>query len=66
MWCAQMGISAATRADHASYVASWLGILRADARALVTVASKAQAAVDYLNVLAGYTPSAPDELAEMA
>ena len=66
MWCAQMGISAATRADHASYVASWLGILRADARALVTVASKAQAAVDYLNVLAGYTPSASDELAEMA
>ena len=66
MWCAQMGISAATRADHASYVASWLTILRADARALVTVASKAQAAIDFLDVLAGYTPSASDDLAEMA
>ena len=65
MWCAQMGISAATRADHASYVASWLGILRADARALVTVASKAQAAIDYLNVLAGYTPSVPDEMVDV-
>jgi antirestriction protein ArdC len=64
MWCAQMGISAATRADHAAYVASWLGILRADARALVTVASKAQAAIDYLNVLAGYATSASDEMAD--
>ncbi len=54
MWCAQMGISAATRPDHASYLAAWLGILKADARALVTVASKAQAAVDWLNTAAGY------------
>ena len=66
MWCAQMGISAATRADHAAYVGSWLGILRADARALVTVASKAQAAIDYLNVLADYTPPASDEIADLA
>lgn len=53
MWCAQSGIAAATRHDHAAYLDSWLRILRADARALVTVASKAQAAVDYLNDLAG-------------
>ena len=65
MWCAQIGISAATRPDHASYLSSWLGILKADARALVTVASKAQAAVDWLNTAAGYSTvavEASDEL----
>jgi antirestriction protein ArdC len=53
MWCAQSGIAAATRHDHATYLGAWLRILGTDARALVTVASKAQAAVDYLNNLAG-------------
>ena len=57
MWCGQMGVSAATRADHASYLSSWISVLRTDARALVTVAGKAQAAVDYLNTLAGYEPA---------
>jgi antirestriction protein ArdC len=55
MWCAQMGLSAVTRADHAAYLAGWLRVLRADARALVTVASRAQAAVDHLNTRAGHT-----------
>jgi antirestriction protein ArdC len=48
MWCAQHGISGMTRPDHAAYLAGWLRVLRSDARALVTVASKAQAAVDHL------------------
>ena len=61
MWCGQMGISAATRTDHAQYLAGWLSILKADARALVTVASKAQAAVDYLNACAGYSPEPAEE-----
>lgn len=61
MWCGQMGISAATRTDHAQYLAGWLSILKADARALVTVASKAQAAVDYLNLCAGYSPEPAEE-----
>lgn len=55
MWCAQMGLSAVTRPDHASYLAGWLRVLRTDARALVTVASRAQATVDYLNTQAGHT-----------
>ena len=59
MWCGQMGISAATRPDHAAYLSGWLSIMKADARALVTVASKAQAAVDFLNQQAGYGPE-PD------
>ena len=60
MWCGQMGISAATRTDHASYVSSWLRVLGQDARALVSVAGKAQAAVDYLNKLAGYTAASAE------
>ena len=53
-WCTQAGISAVTRPDHAAYLASWLRVLRTDARALVTVASKAQAAIDHLNTLTGH------------
>lgn len=49
LWSAQAGISAATRQDHAAYLAHWLRILRSDAYALVTVASKAQHALDYLS-----------------
>jgi antirestriction protein ArdC len=56
MWCAQMGLSAVTRPDHAAYLAHWLRILRTDARALITVASKAQGAVDHLNACAQFTP----------
>ncbi|GMU79538.1 MAG: hypothetical protein AMXMBFR46_23280 [Acidimicrobiia bacterium] len=55
MWCAQMGLSAVTRPDHAAYLAGWLRVLRTDARALVTVAGRAQAALDHLNTRAGHT-----------
>jgi antirestriction protein ArdC len=46
--CAHLGISTAPRPDHAAYLASWLRVLRADPSALFTVASKAQAATDWL------------------
>lgn len=46
--CASVGIEAEPRADHAQYIASWLGVLRNDPRAIFTAASKAQAAADYL------------------
>ena len=60
MWCAQTGISAVTRDDHAAYLAGWLRVLRADPRALVTVASRAQAAVDWLNTRAGIVTAPAD------
>ncbi|RVT93112.1 ArdC family protein [Sphingomonas crocodyli] len=41
-----------TRTDHAPYIASWLRILADDPRAILTAASKAQAAADYLIGLA--------------
>ena len=68
MWCAQMNVSTFTREDHASYLAGWLRVLRTDARALVTVASRAQAAVDYLNTRAGHatTDAATDDEQEVA
>jgi antirestriction protein ArdC len=50
--CARLGIETETREDHASYLASWLKVLRADKRAIFTAASKAQAACDYLFDLA--------------
>jgi antirestriction protein ArdC len=50
--CADFGISNEPRPDHAAYLAHWLGILRADKRALFTAASKAQAAVDWLHARA--------------
>ena len=50
--CARLGIENETREDHASYLASWLRVLRSDKRAIFTAASKAQAACDYLFDLA--------------
>jgi antirestriction protein ArdC len=46
--CAALGISGEPRDDHASYLAHWLQILRADNRAIFTAATLAQRAVDYL------------------
>lgn len=50
--CARLGIENETREDHASYLASWLRVLKSDKRAIFTAASKAQAACDYLFDLA--------------
>lgn len=65
-WSAQMGLSQATREDHARYLASWLKVLREDPRAIVTFASKAQAAVDYLNELAGFSMAEDEHETELA
>lgn len=45
---AKLGLALAPREDHASYVSSWLKVLRNDPRAILTAAAKAQEAVDYL------------------
>jgi len=46
--CAELGISTVPRLDHAQYLEHWISMLKADASILFTVASKAQAATDYL------------------
>lgn len=58
--CGRLGISNQPRPDHADYLHSWLRILKADSRALITAASQAQAAVDHL---ASYSQPAEAEAA---
>jgi antirestriction protein ArdC len=43
-----LGLAVEPRADHAQYIASWLTVLTTDVRAVWTAASKAQAAVDWM------------------
>ena len=50
--CADLGITPETRDDHASYISSWLEVLKGDKRAIFTAASKASAAAEYLQDLA--------------
>jgi antirestriction protein ArdC len=53
--CAHLGLSTEPREDHASYIQSWLRVLKADAKAIFTAASKAQQACDWLVARAGET-----------
>jgi antirestriction protein ArdC len=48
---ADLGLSLEPRPDHASYIASWLKVLKNDKRAVFTAAAHAQKAVDYLHQL---------------
>ncbi len=47
--CGDLGIVASPRDDHAKYLNHWLKVLKADSRAIFTAASKASAAIKYLN-----------------
>jgi antirestriction protein ArdC len=46
--CAQLGLPNTLHDNHASYVAHWLGILRADKTAIIHAAAKAEQAFNYL------------------
>lgn len=48
---AYLDIAPAPRAEHASYIASWLKALNDDKRAIFAAAAHAQRAADYLNAL---------------
>ena len=47
--CGDLGLSASPRPDHASYLASWLKVLKADNRAIFTAASAAAKAAEFLS-----------------
>jgi antirestriction protein ArdC len=49
--CADLALTPEPRADHASYIASWLTVLKNDKRAIFTAAAHAQRAADYLHGL---------------
>ena len=49
--CADLELTPEVREDHASYLASWLEVLKNDHRAIFQAASHAQRAVDFLHGL---------------
>ena len=49
--CADLAITLEPRPDHASYIASWLEVLKNDKRAIFTASAHAQRAADYLHGL---------------
>ena len=49
--CADLGLDLEPREDHASYIASWLEVLKQDKRFIFAAAAHAQRAVDYLRSL---------------
>ena len=49
--CADLGIASSPRADHASYVGSWLELLEDEPRAVFDAATQAQQAVEFLHAL---------------
>jgi antirestriction protein ArdC len=55
--CADLQITAAPRADHAQYLASWLAVLKADKKAIFTAASKASEATAFLAALQPHQPA---------
>jgi antirestriction protein ArdC len=59
--CASLGVDC-TLEHHASYIDSWRGLLRDDPRAVITAASKAQAAADF--ILAKLNPRETEEPSE--
>jgi antirestriction protein ArdC len=46
---ADLGLASRPREDHAAYVASWLRALKEEKRAVITAASKAQQAADWMH-----------------
>jgi antirestriction protein ArdC len=46
--CADLGLELTPRADHASYIASWLQVLKDDRRFIFAAAAHAQRACDFL------------------
>ncbi len=50
-FCAELGINPVPSIDCASYISHWLEVLRNDGRHIVTAASQASKAVDYLKEL---------------
>lgn len=49
--CAELGIAADTRPDHAQYLAQWLKLLKDDDRAIFSAAARASEAATYLRGL---------------
>lgn len=58
---ADLGVCSVPRDDHASYLASWLQVLKSDKRAIFTAASAASKAAEFLGSFAGLVASGDGE-----
>ena len=63
---ASLGITPEPRADHASYIANWLTVLKNDKRAIFTAAAHAERAAGFLHGLQPKTEAANTEEQEAA
>ena len=61
--CAEIGITPEVREDHASYLGSWLKVLKEDKRAIFSAAAHAQRAADFLNAMQPRETALPSEAA---
>jgi antirestriction protein ArdC len=66
MLCAEHGIEAVSRPNHAQYIKGWIETLKADPKALWTAGSKAQQATDYILDFSNREEKTFEELAENA
>lgn len=66
--CASLGLTPEVREDHASYIASWLKVLKGDKRFIFTAASLATKAVEHLTAYSdeGADLGEPDAIIEAA
>lgn len=53
--CARVGLGAETIQPSASYLKSWLGVLKAEPKMLITAAARAQKAFDYMTGMTAVT-----------
>ena len=58
--CADLQLTPQVRDEHASYIATWLKVLKNDNRAIFAAAAHAQKAADFLN---GFSTPAGQALA---
>ena len=63
---ADLGLTPELRADHASYIANWLTVLKSDQRAIFTAAAHAERACGFLHGLQPQTSVTADEELEAA
>jgi antirestriction protein ArdC len=57
--CADLGVTSQPREDHASYLASWIKVLKEDNRAIFRAAAHAERACGFLHELAEAAPDRP-------
>lgn len=66
MICADLGLPTSLHDSHASYVAHWIGIMRADTSAIFTAARHAEQAFGYLRGFSAAAATSPTKAPALA